>query len=68
MYEGFMRRAIALSCQGVETGGGPFGAVVVKDGEIIGEGMNQVVPSADPTPMPRLWRSAPPAPGLARMI
>ena len=44
-----MRRAIALSCQGVETGGGPFGAVVVKDGEIIGEGMNQVVPSADPT-------------------
>ncbi|MFM8614774.1 MAG: nucleoside deaminase, partial [Alphaproteobacteria bacterium] len=49
MYEGFMRRAIALSCQGVETGGGPFGAVVVKDGEIIGEGMNQVVPSADPT-------------------
>ncbi|MCA3302908.1 MAG: nucleoside deaminase [Roseomonas sp.] len=44
-----MRRAIALSCQGVETGGGPFGAVVVKDGQIIGEGMNQVVPSADPT-------------------
>ena len=27
-----MRRAIALSCQGVEAGGGPFGAVVVKDG------------------------------------
>jgi tRNA(Arg) A34 adenosine deaminase TadA len=49
MYENYMRRAIALSCQGVETGGGPFGAVVVKDGEIIGEGMNQVVPRADPT-------------------
>jgi tRNA(Arg) A34 adenosine deaminase TadA len=49
MYESFMRRAIALSCQGVETGGGPFGAVVVKDGEIIGEGMNRVVPHADPT-------------------
>jgi len=49
MYESFMRRAIALSCQGVETGGGPFGAVVVKDGEVIGEGMNQVVPHADPT-------------------
>jgi len=49
MYESFMRRAIALSCQGVEAGGGPFGAVVVKDGEIIGEGMNQVVPHADPT-------------------
>ena len=41
MYEAFMRRAIALSCQGVETGGGPFGAVVVKDGEIIGEGTHQ---------------------------
>jgi tRNA(Arg) A34 adenosine deaminase TadA len=37
MYESFMRRAIALSCQGVEAGGGPFGAVVVKDGEIIGD-------------------------------
>lgn len=49
MYEDFMRRAIALSCQGVEAGGGPFGAVVVKDGVIIGEGMNQVVPHADPT-------------------
>jgi tRNA(Arg) A34 adenosine deaminase TadA len=49
MYENYMRRAIALSCQGVETGGGPFGAVVVKDGQIIGEGMNQVVPHADPT-------------------
>lgn len=33
----------------METGGGPFGAVVVKDGEIIGEGMNRVVPNADPT-------------------
>jgi tRNA(Arg) A34 adenosine deaminase TadA len=49
MYESFMRRAIALSCQGVEAGGGPFGAMVVKDGAIIGEGMNQVVPNADPT-------------------
>ena len=49
MYESFMRRAISLSCEGVETGGGPFGAVVVKDGQIIGEGMNRVVPNADPT-------------------
>jgi len=44
-----MRRAIALSCQGVEEGGGPFGAVVVKDGRILGEGRNDVVPSRDPT-------------------
>ncbi|MBR0683321.1 nucleoside deaminase [Roseomonas eburnea] len=45
----FMRRAIALSCQGVEEGGGPFGAVVVKDGRILGEGRNAVVPARDPT-------------------
>lgn len=44
-----MRRAIALSCQAVEAGGGPFGAVVVKDGRVVGEGHNQVVPSGDPT-------------------
>lgn len=45
----FMRRAIALSCQGVAEGGGPFGAVVVKDGVIVGEGRNAVVPTRDPT-------------------
>jgi len=49
MEEKFMRRAVALSCQGVAEGGGPFGAVVVKDGVIIGEGRNNVVPGADPT-------------------
>ena len=68
MYESFMRRAIALSCQGVEAGGGPFGAVVVKDGAIIGEGMNQVSPMPTRPPMPKLWRFALPAPRLARMI
>ena len=46
---GFMRRAIALSLESVETGGGPFAAVIVRDGNIIGEGINRVVPSADPT-------------------
>ena len=45
----FMRRAIELSCDSVASGGGPFGAVVVKDGRIIGEGVNRVVPHADPT-------------------
>lgn len=44
-----MRRAIALSCEGVEAGGGPFGAVVVKDGRVLGEGRNNVVPGQDPT-------------------
>ncbi|WP_296520825.1 nucleoside deaminase [Rhodoplanes sp.] len=45
----FMRRAIALSEESVETGGGPFGAVVVLDGRIVGEGVNRVVPDGDPT-------------------
>ncbi len=46
----FMRRAIALAIEGVESGaGGPFGAVVVKNGEIVGEGYNHVTSSCDPT-------------------
>jgi len=46
----FMRRAIALSRQGVARGsGGPFGAVVVAAGRIVGEGCNQVVATNDPT-------------------
>ncbi|MDC7785932.1 nucleoside deaminase [Rhodoplanes sp. TEM] len=45
----FMRRAIALSRDSVATGGGPFGAVVVRDGVIVGEGANRVVPDGDPT-------------------
>ncbi|AUB80419.1 nucleoside deaminase [Candidatus Thiodictyon syntrophicum] len=48
--EAFMRRAIELSRQGVKAGdGGPFGAVVVKDGVIVGEGWNQVLSGCDPT-------------------
>ena len=45
-----MRRAIALSRLHMEAGeGGPFGAVVVKDGQIIGEGWNRVTSTCDPT-------------------
>jgi guanine deaminase len=46
----FMNRAVELAVYAVENGfGGPFGAVVVKDGVIIGEGYNQVTSSNDPT-------------------
>jgi len=46
----FMQRAIDLAAEGVKKGaGGPFGAVVVKDGEIVGEGHNQVTSTNDPT-------------------
>lgn len=45
----FMRRAIELSNISVDLGGGPFGAVVVCNGKIIGEGHNQVTLHNDPT-------------------
>jgi len=49
-HEEFMRRAISLAQQGVDAGaGGPFGAVVVKNDEIVGEGFNQVTSINDPT-------------------
>lgn len=45
-----MQKAIDLSLQNMTTGaGGPFGAVVVRDGKIVGEGSNQVLVSNDPT-------------------
>lgn len=48
--EDFMRRAIALSRRGMEANeGGPFGAVVVLDGAVVGEGWNRVTSSNDPT-------------------
>lgn len=50
LAERFMRRAIELSRQGMEAGeGGPFGAVVTKDGTIVGEGWNKVMATNDPT-------------------
>ncbi len=46
----FMRRAVFLAQTGVDAGaGGPFGAVIVKDGEIVGEGCNRVTSTNDPT-------------------
>lgn len=48
-HEDFMREAIALSVENVKNGGGPFGAVIVKDGEIIARGVNRVTSNCDPT-------------------
>jgi tRNA(Arg) A34 adenosine deaminase TadA len=48
--EAFMREAIALSREGMQRGaGGPFGAVVVLDGKVVGGGWNQVTSTNDPT-------------------
>jgi guanine deaminase len=49
-HETFMRRAIELAREGMENNaGGPFGCVVVRNGEIIGEGNNSVTSINDPT-------------------
>jgi guanine deaminase len=46
----YMRRAIWLATQSVITGaGGPFAALVVRDGKIVGEGVNTVTATHDPT-------------------
>lgn len=44
-----MRRAIALAVENVANGGGPFGAVIARDGEIVAEGVNRVTANHDPT-------------------
>ena len=44
-----MREAIKLSAESVRSGGGPFGAVIVRDGEIIARGENRVTVCNDPT-------------------
>ncbi len=44
-----MSRAIELSIESVKSGGGPFGSVIIKNNEIISEGMNRVTKNNDPT-------------------
>lgn len=44
-----LRRAIALAVENVARGGGPFGAVVVRDGAIVGKGTNRVTIDNDPS-------------------
>ena len=49
MQKEYMRKAIELSKKSVANGGGPFGAVIVKDGKIIAESSNSVTIDNDPT-------------------
>ena len=44
-----MRQAIQLAMDNIKNGGGPFGAVIVKDGEVIATGVNRVTKNNDPT-------------------
>lgn len=48
-HEEYMRIAIQRSIKNMERGGGPFGAVIVKEGEIISEAGNSVTVDNDPT-------------------
>ena len=47
--EQFLRNAIELAYNNIEKGGRPFGAVVVKNGEVIASGVNQILTTNDPT-------------------
>ena len=49
MKNKFMQRAIELSIESINSGGGAFGSVIVKDEKIISEGMNRVTVDNDPT-------------------
>lgn len=50
MHEDFMRHALRLAAGNARFGkGGPFGAIVVLDGKVVGEGVNQVTSAKDPT-------------------
>ena len=49
MQHDLLRRAIALALRSVDAGGGPFGAVVAREGTVVAEGSNRVVLGRDPT-------------------
>jgi tRNA(Arg) A34 adenosine deaminase TadA len=49
MNKTFMRQAIQLAIDNIKNGGGPFGAVIVKDGTVIATGVNRVTANNDPT-------------------
>ena len=48
-HKKYIDRAIELARKSMNSGGGPFGAVVVRSGEIVSEGMNRVVADRNPT-------------------
>lgn len=49
----FMEMAARIAEENVDRGGGPFGAVIVKDGEVVATGANSVTLTNDPRRMPR---------------
>ncbi|MDR2927787.1 MAG: nucleoside deaminase [Cytophagaceae bacterium] len=49
IHEKFMQVAIELASENIKNGGGPFGAVIVCNGEVVGRGANRVTSNNDPT-------------------
>lgn len=49
MHASFLQQAVELACENVANGGGPFGALIVKDRQIIAQSGNRVTPNLDPT-------------------
>lgn len=49
MEQEWLRQCVDLAKQNVADGGGPFGALVVRDGIVVATGVNQVTPTLDPT-------------------
>jgi len=49
MNKNIMREAIKLANDNIKKGGGPFAAIIIKDGQIIAHGTNQVTNNNDPT-------------------
>ena len=45
----FIRQAIGLATENVRNGGGPFGAVICRDGQVLSTGVNRVTDNNDPT-------------------
>jgi tRNA(Arg) A34 adenosine deaminase TadA len=49
MHDEYLRRAIEIAHQNVQLGGRPFGAVIVRAGQVLAEGVNQIAETDDPT-------------------
>src|SRR3954453_5135996 len=59
-----IQKTIQLAIENVAHGGGPFGAMVVKDGKIIATGVNQVTATLDPTAHAEVVATRPACPAL----
>lgn len=57
-HDEYLQRALALAAESVEQGGRPFGAVIVRNGEVVAEAVNTIHLNGDPTAHAELMRRA----------